>query len=68
MEKYRPTRGDLFEWCDEQFWCIESNTYSGVVNPIGETYYVRNFIWGYGGERPKFIRKGTEEELEKLGL
>ena len=67
-DNYIPQRGDLFEWCDEQYWCIETSSYSGVVNPVGETYYIRGFIWNYGGENPKFIRKATEKELENKGI
>lgn len=65
-EKYIPQKGDLFEWCDEQYWCIESTQYSGVVNPVGETYYLRGFIWNYSNEQAKFIRKATNEEYEKM--
>ena len=67
-EKYIPQVGDLFEWCDEQYWCIESSSFSGVVRNIGETTNIRGFIWNYGGEMQKFIRKATEIELENLGL
>ena len=68
IEKYTPERGDIFEWCDEQYFCIEGGSYSGVVNPIGETYYQRGFIWNYGGEAPIFIRKATPEELSSRGI
>jgi len=63
---YIPQKGDLFEWCDELYWCIESGKYSGVVNPVGETYYQRGFIWNYGNEKPIFVRKATEQEFESL--
>jgi len=65
---YIPQSGDLFKWCDEDYWCISSGRYSGVVNPVGETYYQRGFIWNYGGEIPVFIRKGNSQELERLGV
>jgi len=65
---YIPQSGDLFEWCDEKFWCISSGSFSGVVNPVGETFYQRGFIWNYGGEKPIFIKKGNKDELERLGL
>jgi hypothetical protein len=68
MKNYIPEKGDLFEWCDEKYWCIQSGEYSGVVNPVGETYYQRGFIWNYGNEKPIFIRKATEKELESMGL
>lgn len=67
-EKYIPQVGDLFEWCDEDYWCIETGSYYGVANPVGETYYIRNFIWMYGGESPVFKRKATDDELEKIGI
>jgi len=63
---YIPQKGDLFEWCDEKYWCIESGNYSGVVNPVGETFYQRGFIWNYGNEKPIFIRKATEQEFESM--
>ena len=63
---YIPKKGDLFEWCDDQFWCVETGAYSGVVNPLGETYYLRGFIWNFGGEPPKFIRKATPNEYYDL--
>lgn len=66
--KYIPKPGDIFEWCDEQYICIESYSSCGVVNTIGETYYIRGFMWDYQDEIPKFIRKSTEEELERIGL
>ena len=63
---YIPEKGDLFEWCDEKYWCIESSSFSGVVNPVGETFYQRGFIWDYGNEKPIFIRKATEREFENM--
>jgi hypothetical protein len=63
---YVPKKGDLFEWCDDQFWCIESGAFSGVVNPVGETYYLRGFMWNFGGEPPRFIRKATKDEYDYL--
>jgi len=63
---YIPQKGDLFEWCDEKYWCIESGNYSGVVNQVGETFYQRGFIWNYGGEKPIFIRKATEREFANM--
>lgn len=68
VDKYIPERGDVFEWCDEKYFCIESTSFSGVVNLFGETFYQRGFIWNYGGEKPIFIRKATEEELQSLGM
>lgn len=63
---YIPQKGDLFEWCDEKYWCIEAGNYSGVVNPVGETFYQRGFVWNYGGEKPIFVRKATEVEFESM--
>ncbi len=65
---YIPQIGDMFEWNEEKFWCIETGRFRGVVNPIGETYYLRQFQWVYGGHYPKFIRKANQNELDKLGL
>ena len=47
---------------------IENNGSTGVVNPFGETYYVRNFYWIYQDSITKFVRKPTNYELERLGL
>ena len=68
MEKinYTPQKGDVFKWCDEEYICIESREYSGVVNPTGENYYIRNFIWNYGGEFPEFMHKLEVREFENL--
>lgn len=38
MENYIPQQGDIFEWCEEEYICIESGSYSGIVNPKEETY------------------------------
>ena len=66
QETYIPQKGDMFEWCDEKYWCIESGSYSGVVNPVGETYYQRGFIWNYKNEKQIFIRKATDIEFENI--
>lgn len=66
MENYIPTKGDVFKWCDEEYICIESNSHSGLVNPIGETYYIRNFLWSYENEPQEFIRRLTEEEFNNM--
>jgi hypothetical protein len=63
---YIPQIGDLFEWCDEQYYCIESGSFSGVVNPVGETFYIRGFIWNYHDEKPKFIKKATPTEFKNM--
>lgn len=68
QDMYIPQVGDMFEWCEEKYWCIETGKYSGVVNPINETYYLRGFSWCYENHKPKFIRQATENELDKLGL
>jgi len=65
-EKYTPVKGDVFKWVDEEYICIESGKFSGVVNPIVETYYIRGFIWEYDKEKPEFVRKATNEELDRL--
>ena len=67
-KKYIPEAGDVISFCDEEYVCIQSNATNGVVNPIGETFYLRNFYWEFKGEYVKFIRKSTQEELSKLGL
>lgn len=60
---YIPEKGDLFEWCDERYWCIESGAFSGVVCPVGGTYCLRGFIWNFGELKQTFIRKGTAEDV-----
>lgn len=64
--KYTPCKCDVFKWADEEYICIESYKTCGVVNKIGEKFYYRNFIWDYAGEKPEFVRKATESELERL--
>ena len=59
---------DVVEFCDEHYFVIENNGSSGVVNPFGENYYVRFFQWQYQDSITKFVRKATQNELEKLGL
>lgn len=61
-------KGDVVEFCDEHYFVIENNGSTGVVNPFGETYYVRNFYWIYQDSITKFVRKPTNYELERLGL
>lgn len=61
-------KGDVVEFCDEHYFVIENNGSTGVVNPIGEPYYVVNFYWEYHDEITKFVRKPTPEELVSLGL
>lgn len=63
---YIPEPGDMFMWCDEAYWCLESNSFSGRVIPIGETYYKQGFVWNYQGEKQIFIRKATEDEFLKI--
>ena len=67
-EKYIPQSGDLFKWCDEEYWCVSSDFFSGTVNPVGESCYVNSFIWNYANEDQIFIRKGDENELKRLGI
>lgn len=59
---YIPQKGDVFQWCEEEYFCLESNSLTGVVNPVGQNYYLRGFMWFYEGEKSIFIRKMTEEE------
>lgn len=66
MENYIPKKGDVFEWCDEEFICVESTNFSGVVNPKGEAYYQRGFIWNYGNEPQKYIRTLNFEEFNNM--
>lgn len=61
-------KGDVIDFCDEHYFVIENNGLSGVVNPFGETYYIRNFYWKYQDSITKFVRKPTNDELECLGL
>ena len=61
-------KGDVVEFCDEYYFVIENNGTTGVVNPFGETFYVSNFYWKYQDSITKFVRKPTNEELERLGL
>lgn len=61
-------KGDIVEFCDEHYFVIENNGSQGVVNPFGETFYVRFFQWQLGEDITKFVRKPTAHELEKLGL
>jgi hypothetical protein len=61
-------KGDVVEFCDEQYYVIVNFGSSGVVCPLGETYYVNNFYWNYCGEITKFVRKSTNKELESLDL
>lgn len=64
---YIPKRGDIFKWCDEQYLCLDSSSYSGTVcymdaeNP----YTIRHFVWCYGREDQEFVRTASDEELEK---
>lgn len=67
-ENYVPQQGDLFEWLGEKYWCIESGSRSGVVNPVGQNYYLRDFYWEFDGNKTRFIRKATPQELERMGL
>lgn len=64
--KYIPTKGDVFKWCNEEYICIESGSHSGVVNPIGESFYQRGFIWNYENEPQEFIRKLELEEFNNI--
>lgn len=59
-------KGDVINFCDELYYVIENNGIKGVVNPIGQNYYIRNFYWNYNGEISYFVRKSTKEELDKL--
>ncbi len=61
-------KGDVVEFCDEHYFVIENNGSSGVVNPFGENYYVRFFQWQHQDSITKFVRKPTQNELQKLGL
>jgi len=66
MEKYIPKPADVFKWCDEEYICIESTSLYGLVNPVGETYYLRSFMWNYENEPQVFMRELTEKEREKI--
>jgi len=66
MKNYIPQKGDLFKWSDEEYICIESDKSYGVVNPVGETYYLRSFMWNYENEPQEFVRKLTETEFNSI--
>ena len=61
-------KGDVIEFCDENYFVIENNGSTGVVNPFGENHYVRFFHWKFQDEIAKFVRKPTKDELKRLGL
>ena len=61
-------KGDVVEFCGEHYFIIENNGSTGVVNPFGAKFYIRNFYWKYQDEITKFVRKPTSEELERLDL
>lgn len=63
---YIPKKGDIFKWCEEEYICIESTDFSGVVNPKGESYYLRGFIWNYGNELQEFVRELTQKEYNNI--
>lgn len=60
-------RGDIVEFCDENYIVIENNGSTGTVSPLGETFYIRNFYWNFQGSETKFVRKPTKEELWSIG-
>lgn len=60
-------KGDVVEFCDQQYYVIENNGSKGVVNPFGENFYLSDFHWELGDEVTKFVRKSTQRELENLG-
>jgi hypothetical protein len=68
MDKFNFKIGDVIEFCDQQYFVIENHGSKGVVNPIGENFYIRFFNWQYGEEVSRFVRKPTDYELDKLGL
>lgn len=55
-------RGDTISFADEEFLVIENNGSTGVVCPIGETYYLRMFYWEFEGEKCKLVKKATEKQ------
>lgn len=61
-------KGDVIEFCDEKYFVIENNGSTGVVNPFGETFYLRFFSWKFENETAKFVRKPTPDELDRLGF
>jgi len=50
-------RGDIISFADEQYKVIENNGSSGVVCPVGETYYISMFYWEFEGEECKLVKK-----------
>lgn len=66
---YIPQKGDLFEYGKDLFWCIDTGVNNGVVNPVGESFYLFAFQWNKNKDKkPKFIRKATVLELESMGI
>jgi hypothetical protein len=61
-------KGDVVEFCDEEYFVIENNGSTGVVNPFGVNFYVRNFYWKFQDTETNFVRKPTLSELDALGL
>lgn len=66
VENYIPEKGDYFRWNDEVYFCVESGERSGVVNPVGENFYIRNFQWDFEGEKAVFFRKATQQEYRQI--
>ena len=54
--------GDTISFADEEYLVIENNGSTGVVCPIGETYYLRMFYWEFEGEKCKLVKKATERQ------
>ena len=65
MEKFE--KGDVIEFCDEQYFVLENHGSSGVVATVGIPHdYSRMFYWNYQGEECKFIRKSEEWEMKQM--
>ena len=60
--------GDVIKFYDENYFVIENNGSTGIVCPIGETFYTNNFYWKLEDAICTFVRKPTLLELEQLGL
>lgn len=67
-DKFNFVKGDVVEFCGELFFVVKNEGSKGVVNPIGESYYLSDFYWDYEGEITTFVRKPTNQELESLGI
>ena len=63
-------RGDVIEFCDEEYIVVRGGSYMGAVCPIGTEYWIASFYWRFEGTACTFVRRATDDELkliEKMG-